>query len=264
MLLSQYHSRQRSISARVMRLVLAVLFPFLLIPLTAQVWGDIIRSIFPLVDEARRESANLAREYYDSQRDKHVDDDDRFDIDLPAYEYDWFYEAMLPAKKSFQLIDTSTGQAIQAGFRAIKEVENGGRKTIRNAVDRDSSAVGWARVATGRETCGFCLMLVSRGPVYQSAESAGLNTDDTTALDILDEGDTEAFDELMTRFHPNCDCKVVPVFDRLDWQGRDDYLAARDTWKEVTKGLSGRDALNAFRRAIEDNHVEPEDFAVVK
>lgn|SRR6187551_40734 len=264
MLLTELHRRQRNISARVMRVVLAVLLPFLLIPLTSQVWGDIVRSIFPLVNEARRESAQLAREYYDTQRERHTDEDERFDVDLAGYEYDWFYEAMLPAKKSFQLNETTLGQAIQAGFRAVKEVENGGRRTIRNAVDRDSSAVGWARVATGRETCGFCLMLVSRGPVYQSAESAGLNTDDTTALEILDEGDTEAFNELMTRFHPNCDCKVVPVFDRNDWQGRDDYLEAQKTWKEVTKGLSGRDALNAFRRAIEDNHVDPSEFAVVK
>lgn len=264
MLLTELHRRQRSISARVMRVVLAILLPFLLIPLTSQVWGDIVRSIFQVVNNARTESAMLAREYYDTQREKHVDSDDRFDIDLPPYEYDWFYEAMNPVRKAFQSNQTTTGQAIEAGFRAVKEVENGGRRTIRNAVDNDGFALGWARVATGRETCGFCLMLVSRGPVYQSAESAGLNTDDTTALDILDENDTEAFNELMTRFHPNCDCKVVPVFDRNDWQGRDDYLEAQETWKRVTKGLSGRDALNAFRRAIEDNHVNPQEFAVVK
>lgn len=264
MLLTQLHKRQRSISARVMRLMLQVLLPFLFIPLTSQVWSDIVQSIFPLVNQARTESALLAREYYDTQRKNHTGDDDRFDIDLPSYEYDWFYEAMFPSKKAFQSGNTSLGQAVQAGFRAVKEVENGGRRTIRNAVEQDGSALGWARVATGRETCGFCLMLVSRGPVYQSAESAGLNTDDTTALDILDENDTEAFNELMTRFHPNCDCKVVPVFDRMDWQGRDDYLAARDTWIETTKGLSGRDALNAFRRAIEDNQVDPEEFAVVR
>ena len=263
MLLTELHRRQRSISARVMRVVLQVLLPFLLIPLTSQAWANIIQSIFPLINQARTESAILAREYYDTQRKNHVDDD-QFDIDLPAYEYDWFYEAMFPSQKSFQSSETSLGEAAQAGFRAVKEVENGGRRTIRNAVDRDSSAVGWARVATGRETCGFCLMLVSRGPVYQSAESAGLNADATTALDILDENDAQAFNELMTRFHPNCDCKVVPVFDRMNWQGRDDYLAARDTWIEATKGFSGRDALNAFRRAIEDNQVDPEEFAVVK
>lgn len=264
MLLTELHKRQRSISARVMRLVLQVLLPFLFIPLTSQVWADIVQSIFPLVNQARTESALLAREYYDTQRKRHTDEDDRFDIDLPSYQENWFFEAMFPSKKAFESNETSLGQAVQAGFRAVKEVENGGRRTIRNAVDRDGSAVGWARVATGRETCGFCLMLVSRGPVYQDAESAGLNADDTTALDILDEGDTEAFNELMTRFHPNCDCKVVPVFDRMNWQGRDDFLKAQDTWREVTRGLSGRDALNAFRRAIEDDQVDPQEFAVVR
>lgn len=263
MLLTELHKRQRSISARVMRVMLQVLLPFLFIPLTSQAWSDIMRSLFPMVNEARRESAVLAREYYDTQRVRHVDDEE-FDIDLPGYEDDWFLEAMAPSRRFFQSGATSMGQAVQAGFRAVKEVENGGRRTIRNAVERDGTALGWARVATGRETCAFCLMLVSRGPVYQDAESAGLNADDTTALEILDEGDTQAFNELMTRFHPNCDCKVVPVFDRNDWQGRDDYLEAQKIWNDVTKGFSGRDALNAFRRAIEDNQVDPEEFAVVK
>lgn len=262
MLLTELHKRQRSISARVMRVMLQVLLPFLLIPLTSQAWSDIMHSLFPMVNEARRESAVLAREYYDTQRLRHVDDE--IDLDLAAYELQWFLESMNPSRRFFQSGETSTGQAIQAGFRAVKEVENGGRRTIRNAVERDGNALGWARVATGRETCAFCLMLVSRGPVYQDAESAGLNADDTTAMQILDEGDTEAFNELMTRFHPNCDCKVVPVFDKNDWQGRDDYLEAREMWKDVTKGFSGRDALNAFRRAIEDNQVDPEEFAVVR
>lgn len=264
MQLTEYHSRQRSISARIMRAVMRILLPFMLIPMTSQGWDDLMHSIFPMVYEARSESARLAREYYDTQREAHLPDEPRQDVDLAPYDEEWFLEAMIPAKKSFRLVDTSTGQAVEAGFRAVKEVENGGRRTIRYAVDRDSTAVGWARVATGRETCAFCLMLVSRGPVYQSAQAAGLDADDTTALDILDEGDTAAFNELMTRFHPNCDCKVVPVFDRNNWQGREDYLEAREVWNTATRGFSGRDALNAFRRAIEDDQVHPEDFAVVK
>lgn len=264
MLLSQYHSRQRSISRRVAGIIFRVLIPFMAVPLTTQVWSDIMRSVFPLVDTARTESAKLAREYYDSQRALHEPNTPRFDVDLPPYRYDWFFESMLPSRAGFLLPGTDSGLAAIAGFRAVKEVENGGRKTIRDAVRNDGVALGWARVATGRETCGFCLMLVSRGPVYQSAEAAGLGTDDTSALDILDENDTEAFNELMTRFHPNCDCKVVPVFDRDNWQGREDFLAAEDVWAKATKGFSGRDALNAFRRAIEDNQIDPEEFAVAK
>lgn len=61
--------------------------------------------------------------------------------------------------------------------------------TIEN-VRQDDGDVRYARVPQGEKTCDFCIMLASRGPVYWSEESAG------------------AF----TKFHPNCDCKVVPFF----------------------------------------------------
>lgn len=48
----------------------------------------------------------------------------------------------------------------------------------------------YARVPSGRETCGFCFMLSSRGFVYRSDETAG---------------STHAY-------HENCDCVIVPGF----------------------------------------------------
>lgn len=48
----------------------------------------------------------------------------------------------------------------------------------------------YARVPSGRETCGFCFMLSSRGFVYRSEETAG---------------STHAY-------HENCDCVIVPGF----------------------------------------------------
>lgn len=109
---------------------------------------------------------------------------------------------------------------------------------------------GWARVATGKETCGWCWMLVSRGPVYSSARAAGSHLDDRDALQTVGAG---LFDpkEHMNQWHEGCDCKIVPVF-RLDkWEGRDRYLAAKDLWYSATKGYRGKDAVNAFRRAVE-------------
>ena len=43
---------------------------------------------------------------------------------------------------------------------------------------------GWARVATGDETCAWCLMLVSRGPVYHSAKKAGSKISSKALLKI--------------------------------------------------------------------------------
>lgn len=58
---------------------------------------------------------------------------------------------------------------------------------------RDRRAgVRYARVPSGRETCGFCLMLASRGFVYATKATAG---------DI---------GRLYNYYHDHCDCTVVP------------------------------------------------------
>lgn len=64
-----------------------------------------------------------------------------------------------------------------------------GNSVIQNA-RRDSRGPRYARVPQGNETCSFCLMLASRGPIYHTAESAGFNN----------------------HYHANCDCRIVPMF----------------------------------------------------
>ena len=54
----------------------------------------------------------------------------------------------------------------------------------------------FARVPAGRETCGMCIMLASRGFVYRSAETA-------------------------SHLHPNCDCRVVQGYDGMTVEGYD-------------------------------------------
>lgn len=262
MFVSEYRRRQKGITSRALTIILRILFPFKNIPIDDQTWKSLTNAMYPIVYDARSQSSRLAREFYDSQRKAHTGNTD-YDIDLAPYEPSWFEEAMRPARRSFKLIDTSAGQVAQAAMRASKEVENGGRRTQLTAVRGEKGRVGWARVATGQETCAFCLMLVSRGPVYESARDAGFDADDTTAMEILDSGaDQAALRELMTRWHPGCDCLIVPVFDAKNWEGRDDYLRAKEIWKDTTGGFTGVDKLNAFRRAIERGEVLPEDFAV--
>lgn len=66
-----------------------------------------------------------------------------------------------------------------------------GRCTQHNAGrDPFSGETRYARVPTGEETCDFCIMLASRGPIYHSEESAG------------------AYDH----YHPHCDCRIVPFW----------------------------------------------------
>lgn len=70
-------------------------------------------------------------------------------------------------------------------------------ETMRKNASRDG--LRYARVPGSGETCGFCIMLASRGFVYWSAETAG-------------EGN---------HYHRNCRCKVVPGFDGMEVEGYD-------------------------------------------
>ena len=66
-----------------------------------------------------------------------------------------------------------------------------GRCTQYNArSDPYGGETRFARVPTGDETCDFCIMLASRGPVYHTEETAG------------------AFDH----YHAHCDCRIVPFW----------------------------------------------------
>lgn len=90
-------------------------------------------------------------------------------------------------------------------------------RTVMSNAQRDySRGVRYARVPTGRETCGFCLMLASRGFVYRSEETAG------------DVGG------MFNRYHTRCDCAVLASDEAGSVEGYDPdwlldvYLDARD------------------------------------
>lgn len=266
MQLSQYSRSQRSIVARAVQAILNIFIPYQGTQITQTSWRFIVRGIFPIVDSARRESAVLMRNYYDSQRLEHVGNDD-YEIDLPSYELAWLEESLKPVFQEARVIEFNEAKVVETSLRIAKEIENGGRRTGLNAVRGEKLRVGFARVATGRETCAFCLMLVSRGPVFKSELEAGAKHEGAAEiLETRNNFSDEELDELMTRWHPGCDCKVVPVFDVDNWQGRDDYLRMQQIWADYTSGFYGstftkNDKLNAFRRAIERGDINPAEFA---
>jgi hypothetical protein len=238
-------------------------------------WRRLLELLFPFVQEARRKSAELGRRFYDEQRELHHPDLPLNEVFLGEYEFEWFVEAMTPSRQRFLEPGATEEEVAEIVLRATKEVENGGRKRI---------VQGWARVATGRETCEFCLTMISRGPVYRSARSAGLRASDADAQDLWDRGDEAAMDELMRRWHPGCDCKVVPVFDKQNWPGMEEADKALEVWKQYTK-LVARDPklrqpqngnqngtdfkwsrneaiMAAIRRALYSGDIDIRDFGV--
>lgn len=114
--------------------------------------------------------------------------------------------------------DTFDSFAQKLAERAYENVGRAANKTtIRNAERDYSKGVRYARVPTGKETCGFCLMLASRGFDYTSRKAAG------------DMGFS------FNRFHDRCDCRVVAGDDFTTVEGYDPdwlydvYLDARST-----------------------------------
>lgn len=166
------------------------------------------------------------------------------------------------------------------------------RKKKKAKVDIGRPVIGWARVATGRETCAWCLMLISRGAelnhkgnfAYAEAVTGGINLDDETALDFFKDagGDPVKFlkklrkdsKENVERWHVGCDCVAVPVFDLDDWPGMDQARDALQLWidaagvaedliesgKSRTKNRS-TETLNALRRRLERGDISMSNYA---
>jgi hypothetical protein len=290
----QYAAQQAIISAAVARYVLTFARFFTRPALAFTEWVNLLTILFPEIQRQREESAALAREFYDSQRDLYHPQLPRNDRPLEGTEFRVFVENMEPARKRMSLEDSPKDAVTSLALRAVREVENAGRQQIIHAVANDPEDKiirGWTRVATGRETCAWCLMLISRGPTYSSAATAGLDLDDSEALAAFrDAPDIETFftnigDEgLMEEWHDGCDCKVVPVFKRESWFGEDAAKQALEVWKSATKeairdedkGIvkrSGPDkgtpltrnelAINALRRRLESGDVSMTGFSAL-
>lgn len=129
-------------------------------------------------------------------------------------------------------LDAATVSAGTAQKGAI----DGGRGTLQSVGRRDKEAIGFIRLSRTGTPCGFCAMLISRGAVfYDSRSSATFRSD----------GD---------KYHLNCQCYGEPVFSMEHYKTDPRFALNREysaLWPKVTKGLSGRDAMNAWRRWIE-------------
>lgn len=122
----------------------------------------------------------------------------------------------------------SPDAAHQNGFvklagSASQLVVGGGRATIMDAVQSDDAAVGWQRVTDG-DPCAFCAMIASQGIVAKTADSAGFEA------------------------HGHCLCGAEPAYEGSPVRAANERF--RSAWNEATSGLSGGDALNAFRRSM--------------
>jgi hypothetical protein len=123
---------------------------------------------------------------------------------------------------------------------ADRIVKNAARSNVHSLGKRDKRVIGYVRVSQSGTPCGFCAMLISRGVIfYSSAESGGFATSDANK---------RAEGEL---YHDNCNCVAEPVYSMSHYENDPLFALNRDysnLWPVVTKGLSGKEALTAWRR----------------
>lgn len=103
-------------------------------------------------------------------------------------------------------VQTFNDQVLQ---RIDYEMKRSANMSVVENGRRDPKKVRYARVPTGAETCDFCLMLASRGFVYQSEGTAGA-------------GHT----------HSSCDCRCVPGWDGMEVEDYDPS-SIYDRWQDA-------------------------------
>lgn len=260
--------------------------------LTPRQWLQLLQLLFPEVEKRYEQSASLGRNFYDSQRKKYHPDLTRNEMFTSELGFEWFVKSMEPARKEMSQADSPSSAVTRMVLTAVREVEMAGRRQIIGAVKSDPEKKilqGWARIATGRETCAWCLMLISRGAEfpgkdtlwYLEANTAGLDLDDESAIELYRQygSDLEKFreetEEFREQWHTGCDCLVVPVFDVKDWPGRQQAQRAQQLWidasreadKLIEAGKSrtnnmNRETINALRRRIERGDISMSNYAI--
>lgn len=101
--------------------------------------------------------------------------------------------------------------------RVDYEVRRAENVSVAKNAARDPLKPKYARVPSGSETCGFCLMLSSFGFHYNSESSAG-------------------------HAHANCDCRVIPDFGGASVEGYDPDDMYRN-YNRCLETLGGRDGI---------------------
>lgn len=110
--------------------------------------------------------------------------------------------------------------------------------TTLDNVAEDEEALGFARIPKPG-ACPFCLLLATRGGAYKSRETA-LNTSGRRGKRGPAKG-----------YHDHDRCTVVPIFFE-DWEPPKHIQEAEELYNTVTRGKSGKAAIQAFTAAINE------------
>lgn len=250
---AEHQAAQRALSARLAE-QLGPLWDLIRLGAFATTIPLWIEAVKELLDLFARMSGTLAADYYSEERD--IARARGVYVPAPAAIPDGKAEASLRwATKDLWVPEDDNPPPIEERLAAAEKKAEGaaqkivadvGRDTIAEAVQEDPEVLGWAR-HTGPDACAFCALLVSRGPVFHSEETAGARANRRFA----GEGNY--------KFHNNCDCTVYPLFVGQRWEPPAYVVEWDDLYARSTGNAYGTKAkLRAWRAAFEGRDDEPE------
>lgn len=149
-----------------------------------------------------------------------------------------FLSGLPPSGGSGVVVEDVVGELVgecAAPGAVADSVHNG---SARDKVTKKSRRVGYARVLSGKESCAFCAMLASRGPVYSE--------------------DTVVRRRDGRRYHDNCDCVAVLVVHGQPWEGQAEYEALEQAWRTHA---GSKDQFKNWSRAVSGGKVDPRKYS---
>ena len=180
-------------------------------------------------EDGCRDAAALAAAWYDAQGKEAGAALDRA-VTLVAVDRDSLRETV--RYQAAKLADGDKAAfAAAVGEWAENEAKASLNATVMANVGRDRrKGVKFARVTSGPTSCGFCLMLASRGAVYRTRQTAGE----------------------LGRYHRHCNCKIVPCYSGNKYEvlveGHDPKDALK-LWQECEE-IEGIPELNASQKRL--------------
>lgn len=245
----------------------------------------LLEVLLPVVRDYRKQTGTLANEFMQSQAEEHGAE--AFTPPIEGYA-DFALKNALRESRSLDELSSALTRHIETAARrqmvravpdpevksyftektdipeeatTLEELDNGDLVEVPNNARPLIYPVGWARVLTGAENCPFCIMLASRGPVYTSRSHAST----VGKRERYDYEDYKGRKRKVTRrvedrekYHNNCDCTVVPVYDaKADWQGKEQYKALDKAWRKMRfKSKFEGTSLKEWEDYLSENPIE--------
>lgn len=212
-----------------------------------------ILAVRALVGQYSKASSSLAADYYDAERvaaqvagqftvplldpppDEQVEESLRW-----ATKDLWPRDPEDPKTTPVQKLPLEQRlDAAEAKSEAVvqKLVTDTGRGTVRSAVNRDRTAVGYARAAA-LGACAFCKLMATRGLVYKTEAGAGREANAQFSGN-----------DSVIKYHDNCHCQLIPVFRGQRFELSDHAAEWARLYQQYAAPYSG-DQLNRFRQAL--------------